>query len=422
MFFPTQKETFLGFLIQGPYRTTPARDNVPGDDPANQALVRATAALLVSVLRELRTGGLLTGEVLQALPLDPARFAPGSMLRPLFDAVRTALTEEDLIPAAGGGYAAARNLKLASPEDLGELLSPRQLGALFQTDHPQAFTRLPRNENQSPALARYLREEIGVGEVTPADLLTRATSGFLEAQPDEWITRLYGFLYSDPALWREPRVPGEPAGPARTRPITRLDDGRQVVPFDNAGRPAAYLAAGYQPGPAGTGFPTVRRAVADAPVARAFLEALKFTEPDIVTEVLEIILPRYARLAGAVGDDPGGVAALDRAQHAADLDLIIRDMEEADPGRHSQLLDQIRETAILTGENSATGGAAAAATRRCTSAAGPGSTRREPDAWFAGDTYGLAGPLRGMGCDQVEVQARAPGPLGHASGRRVRPA
>ena len=180
VFFPTQKETFLGFLIQGPYRTTPARDNVPGDDPANQALAGATAALLVSVLRELRTAGLLTGEVLAALPLDPARFAPGSMLRPLFDAVRTALTGEELIPATGGGYAAARNLKLASPGELrgelGGLLSPRQLGALFQTDQPLAFALLPRNENQSALLTRYLREEIGVGEVTPADLLARATS------------------------------------------------------------------------------------------------------------------------------------------------------------------------------------------------------------------------------------------------------
>jgi hypothetical protein len=37
VFFPTEKETFLGFLIQGPYRTTPARDNIPGDDPSNQA-------------------------------------------------------------------------------------------------------------------------------------------------------------------------------------------------------------------------------------------------------------------------------------------------------------------------------------------------------------------------------------------------
>jgi hypothetical protein len=416
VFFPTQKETFLGFLIQGPYRTTPARDNVPGDDPANQALVNATAALLVCVLRELRTGGLLTGEVLAALPLDPARFAPGSMLRPLFDAVRAALTEEDLIPAAGGGYAAARNLKLANPAVLGGLLSPGQLGALFQADHPLAFAQLPRNENQFPVLTRYLREEIGVGEVTPADLLARATSGFLEAQPDEWITRYYGFLYSDPALWREPRDPGEPAAPARTRPIIRLEDGRQVAPFDSAGRPAAYLPAGYQPGPAGTGFPTVRRAIADTPVARAFLEALEFTEPDIVTEVLEIILPRYA-LLGEDGRGPQSVAALDPAQHAADLECIMRALDEADATRRQRLLEQLQQTAFLIAENAATG------EQRLMPPPALYQRSRDleiyldgnPDAWFAGDAYGpWLAQLRGMGVrDQVEVQARAPGPLGH---------
>jgi len=30
VFFPTEKETHLGFLVQGPYQTTPSRDNVPG--------------------------------------------------------------------------------------------------------------------------------------------------------------------------------------------------------------------------------------------------------------------------------------------------------------------------------------------------------------------------------------------------------
>ena len=295
VFFPTQKETFLGFLVQGPYRTTPARDNVPGDDPANQALVRETALLLVDVLRELRDTGLLTVEVLAALPLDAERFPPGSMLRPLFDAVRTALTEEDLIPAAGGGYAAARQLRLASTGPLRELLAPGQLGALLRAGQPLAFAQLPRNEDQVPRLRHYLRAEIGVGEVTPADLLAQATRGFLEAQPDDWITRFYGFLQAEPDLWREPRLPGDPPGPARTRPIIRLEDGRHVEPFGADGRPAVYLPADYEPGPAGTGFPTVRRAVADTPAARAFLEALGFTEPDIVSEVLEVILPRYAR-------------------------------------------------------------------------------------------------------------------------------
>ena len=43
-------------------------------------------------------------------------------------------------------------------------------------------------------LWRYLREEIGVGEVTPADVVARLTREFLQAQADEWITRLYAFL------------------------------------------------------------------------------------------------------------------------------------------------------------------------------------------------------------------------------------
>ena len=104
VFFPTQKETFLGFVLQGPYRTTPARDNVPEHDEWNQALVRETASLLADVLAGLRDEGLLTVEVLQALPLDATRFGPETMFRALFEAARAALTQDEMIPAADGGY------------------------------------------------------------------------------------------------------------------------------------------------------------------------------------------------------------------------------------------------------------------------------------------------------------------------------
>ena len=145
VFFPTEKETFLGFLVQGPYRTTPARDNVPGHDPSNQALVGQTAALLTDVLRELRDDGLLTVEALQTLPLEAGRFPADSMFRPLFDAVGDALTAEELIPAAGGGYGVAVELELAgSPEVLG-LLDPGQLGALCGAGRPVRFAVSPWN-------------------------------------------------------------------------------------------------------------------------------------------------------------------------------------------------------------------------------------------------------------------------------------
>ncbi len=59
VFFPTIVPTNLGFLVQGPYRTTPSRDNVPRNDPWNQQLITETSALLVESLRSLRDMGLL---------------------------------------------------------------------------------------------------------------------------------------------------------------------------------------------------------------------------------------------------------------------------------------------------------------------------------------------------------------------------
>ena len=403
VFFPTQKETFLGFLIQGPYRTTPARDNVPEHDPSNQALVRETAALLAEVLRELRDDGLLTVDVLQALPLDAARFQPGTMFRPLFQAVRTALAREQLIPLAGGGYGGAADVRLAGGGALSQLLSPAQLGALYGAGQPLSFADESITGSRTPVLWQYLSEEIGIDVLTPDAFVARADREFLVAQSDAWISRFYAFLQQNPALWRAPGFPGEQPGPARTRPIIRLEDGSQVAPFDSRDRPAAYL-----PGPAGTGVPTVRRAVADVPGARDFLEALKFTEPDVVAEVLDNVLPRYSGL---------DVADLDAAQHDADLECVSRALAESTAGQRPALLEQLQQTAFLVGENAATG------ERRLMVPAMLYQRTKDleiyfdgnPDAWFADDAYGpWLVQLRGMGVrGDVRLHARSSDQLGY---------
>ncbi len=408
VFFPTEKETFLGFVVQGPYRTTPARDNVPEHDPANQRLARETAVLLGDVLRDLRTSGLLTAEVLEALPLDEARFPPGALLRPLFDAVRAALAGDALIPTAGGGHAAAGGLRLTSDPGLRGLLAPGQLGWLYQQPEPLRFTAETIGPNETPQLYRYLRAELGVGELTGADLAGRLTAEFLAAQPDQWITALYAYLDAWPGLWREAAAPGEPPGPARRRPILRLEDGRHVAPGDTAAQAAAYLPV---PGPGGapvTGLPVIRRAIADVPAARHFLAALGLAEPDLVAYVLDAVLPRYTGL---------DIAALDPVQHDADLEAIMRAAEDAPAARREQLLPRLREAAFLAGENAATG------ERRLLSPPALYQRSRDleeyfggnPEAWFAADEYGpWLAQLRGLGVrDTVAVRARRPGPLGH---------
>ncbi len=403
VFFPTEKETFLGFVIQGPYRTTPARDNVPEHDPSNQALVRETAALLAGVLAELRADGLLTVDVLEALPIEEARFPPGSMLRPLFDAAREAMAGQELIPAAAGGYRCASDVRLAGGPGLPGLLDPERLGVLLGAGRDVFFASELITEARTPALWRYLRDEVGIGEVTPQDVVARLSRDFLEDEPDEWITRLYAYLFDHPALWRAPRSADEPAGPARAKPVIRLEDGSHVEPFDRQGRPTVYL-----PGPGASGFPSVRRDIADSPAARPFLDALKLPEPDLVAEVLALILPRYDGL---------DVARLDPARHAADLDSVMRALDEAPPGPHREILERLQRTAFLIGENAATG-----EQRLMPPVALYQRTQdlevyfeANPAAWFAGDGYGpWLVQLRAMGVRQaVEVRARVPDPLGH---------
>jgi hypothetical protein len=403
VFFPTQKETFLGFVIQGPYRTTPARDNVPEHDGWNQSLVRETASLLAEVLTELRDEGLLTVEILQALPLDAARFGAQTMFRALYETARTALGQEKMIPAADGGYRCARQLQLASAAGIRELLTPDLLADLCGEEGTIAFVSDSISEIGTPVLWRYLREEAGLAELTPDTLVARLTAEFLSARSDQWIVSFYWFLYQHPALWQAPRQPGDLASPAWSKPIIRLEDGTQVAPFDARGRPAAYL-----PGPADLGFATVRRAIAAHPDARQFLIALGFGEPDVVAEVLDHVLPRY---------HDGDVAKLDAAQHDADLELVARALDGAARSSRERLLETLRHTTFLVGENAATG------EQRLMR---PGDLYQRtralecyldgnPDAWLAADVYGpWLTQLRGMGVrDTVRLDARTADELGY---------
>lgn len=74
VFFPTEVSTGLGFFVQGPYRTTPSRDNVPKNDDWNKNLILETGALLVESLDALKGRGLLVADALGVFPIDVRRY------------------------------------------------------------------------------------------------------------------------------------------------------------------------------------------------------------------------------------------------------------------------------------------------------------------------------------------------------------
>ena len=248
----------MGFLIQGPYRTTPARDNIPRDDDWNKKLIEETAELVVEALRQLKEMGLLSVSLLEALPikfeyswqyydthLRESKFKNFyKEFYPIFSRVREALMKEELLPANDGTFVAAQNAKLVRGAELMKILNQEQLGALFQSNDAIKWLSGEITQDRTPDLRSYLMKELYVEEVTPEVFARKLSEQFLASQDDEWFIKFYEYLSEQKALWRSPRRKHDAEGILRTKPILRLQNGSHVNPFRHDGSPNAYLAVG----------------------------------------------------------------------------------------------------------------------------------------------------------------------------------
>lgn len=322
-FFPTVVTTHLGFLVQGPYRTTPSRDNVPPRDPWNVKLVHETAGLLLDALGALRSRNLLDVAALQCLPIERAKYPEGSMFAPLFDAVRAALASEPMLPRAAGGWTAAKNARLARTQELRDLFDSKQLAALLDSREEVHWLSGDITRDTASTLRNYLLYELKVTELTPELILPRLTKQFLEAQPDEWILKLYEFLGGQSALVRQGRV--------GNLPLLRVEGGTHVVAESN-GQPQAFLPSEIR-----TDFPTVVRSVCGTAKALEFLKALGLTEPDAVDDVVRNVIPKYMR-------DP---VEADGEEYEADIKRILNASGTQHRGQRDKLVAALKEASFV---------------------------------------------------------------------------
>jgi len=341
VFFPTEKETHLGFLIQGPYRTTPARDNIPKDDDWNRTLITATADLLTDSLDQLKCDGLLTVPVIETLPIVPNDFPEDSMFRPIFEKTQKALGDRDLLPKHGGGHVSALRAKLAPARSdaLRDLLTSDQLSTLCNSEQSLSWMSGEITQNLTPALRLYLINELQVEEIDPGGFANLLSENFLSAQMDDWFQRFYEFLLKQEALWRAAKNSWDSPGPLRSKPILRLEDGSTVAPFDTSGNPNAYLPPKHP-----TTCPVVCRFITSHPPALVFLDRLGLSEPDEVADVIENILPKYRTQEFILNDEA----------YRANLDAIFRALKTDSQEKKKRLLDACRETPFVKATNAAT--------------------------------------------------------------------
>lgn len=337
-FFPTEKQTRLGFIIQGPYRTTPSRDNVPEDEEWNKSLIIETADLIKSSLPKLKEMGLLTISLLNALPIRLDDFPEDSMFYPIAETVLAELMESELLPASDGTFVEAKYAKIARGESLRELINYEQLTELYNADRKLKWLDDSITRDRNPELRSFLISELDVDEITPDVVIRLLSENFIAKQSDDWLIKFYKFFSARDSLWKPEIHSGyRGQGSLLNKPILRLEDGTHVKPLSD-GPTSVYLSRDVT---SASSILLVKNSISKNKAAYAFLRKLGVPELDLVAEVIENLLPKYENASSSITID----------EHLVDLEKINRAFNIDSKEKKKRLCQCLRSTPFLLEES-----------------------------------------------------------------------
>ena len=278
VFFPTKEQTSLKFLVQGPYTTTKNREGIPlKDNEENQRIIDETGELVAESLLIIKELGYLNTDFLRLLPIDPDIGHP--IYTALYRSVKKKLLSEKLLPTSNGRYAKAENSAVGI-EVLMKILNTSDLGKLYSRN-------VWLDPNITEGLRKYLISELGVKGVNFSNFIDALTMGFLEGKKDLWLAKFYGELSERDELWKKEKQPYHEDPQLWSKPIIRLENNELVVPF---GAVKVHL-----PSDSSSEYRTVKIKLVEDEKSLKFLKGLGLSEPNVRTEVNELILPRYKR-------------------------------------------------------------------------------------------------------------------------------
>lgn len=335
VYFPTKLDTHLGFLIQGPYDTVASRSDIE-NNKTNETLIKETALLLTEqALPELKQMGLLTVSLLEAMPIRMDEFREDDMFTPIADAVRDVFITQELLPTDDGIFVSAQNAKLARDAGLRKLLDQNHLRTLFGVSSDVRWLPGDITRGKAPDLRTYLLDELDVDEVTPEVFVRKVSGHFFREQSDEWMVSFYKYIgSSQQALWKPALGRWSSAGPLRSKPFVRLQDGSHVKPFRDDDSPNVYLTNGSY---TETSLPIVKIELSQHEEVCSFFKKLGIPELDLVEEVIEKVLPKYGEDSPVITTD----------EHGRDISKIKKAYATDSQEKKTRLKEKLRSTPFI---------------------------------------------------------------------------
>lgn len=201
MYFPTETESKLNFIVQAPFDLTPNRSSLEKDSDYNIKLIKLLTELFVEALLEIKDRKWLSLEFINLLPYDSSNpvYAPNWHFYAFHTKVLKMIMREEIIPAIDGSYVKIENAKIQRSAKLLDLFEGELLCRLLNNPNakwlPKDFTANSPLKN----LHGFLKE-LGAEEISPIDDLARlikANPAFLQSVDDDWLESFYNFLTND---------------------------------------------------------------------------------------------------------------------------------------------------------------------------------------------------------------------------------
>jgi hypothetical protein len=337
VYFPTEKITYLKFIIQGPLKTTPNRENIPLDDEQNELIIDEIANLIADSLSIIKKLNLLTTSFLEVLPIDDEN-CDEPIYSSVFENVKDKLlSNEKLLPTSHGGYTNPQDSILARGKVLTKLLKSKDIKLLFEKSH-WLDTKITFDRTRE--LRDYLINELEIDEIDFENFSDSITEEFMRSKKDKWVIDYYGELIDRDALFRE-RTNWRSEGVLRNKPIIRLKNNRHCSLFDPSGKIQVYL-----PTKTKSSYKTVKSSIANNKTASEFLKNLNVSNPDIFAEINELILPKYSNDEVDIDDN----------EYLEDLEKIISAFSKKKSiEKRDELIDALINIPIIDSVNPVTG-------------------------------------------------------------------
>lgn len=249
VYFPTETESKLKFIVQGPYRTTPNRSSVPADDKDNIELAKQTADLLRDSVIELRDSGKLNFSLLNILPIDEEAFYSAPLFEGMFEFTSDMMREEKLLLCKDGTYASADSVKIARGSEFAELFTDELLTELIDDEKEYHWlpTFLTETNKSYKTLYDFLTDTLDIEVIRPENLRNNFNENrqFLKSRDNEWLVKLYKMYSSVAAAFSKQR-----GGPNMlTAAFVKTSTGDFVAPYrksDGIENDYSFMWRGYE--------------------------------------------------------------------------------------------------------------------------------------------------------------------------------